>query len=274
MHPHTHNPFDTRPSGNPDTAKFLASLGDPQAAEAYRKAMGEEGGSPTTDTPALELTPEERARLRAAEARLQETREKKDLAALKAEYFAWAREFKLGGDDPEAWISDTFTFNPDGTVEVDSNLDLSHKKLTRLPRGLTRVNGYLDLTKNHLMSLEGLPQEIRGFLGLRSNLLSSLEGLPSKIYGYLDLSDNNLLTSIEGLPQEIHGFLGLDGVHITSLDELRGKKIHGDLLLRYVSEVKSIPNGIELGGSVRVAGYQTALRADVTAKGYQLGFDA
>lgn len=190
MFPHLRNPFDNRPSGNPDTAKFLGKLVGPEDEAAYRKAMGEQAPKTLDDSSAPELTHEELAYLKAIKDRESRVRELINLR--KRQYLEWAEEFHIGGDDPQGWIADTFIFNPDGTVETQGDLNLLSKSLTRLPPNFTRVNGNLNLSDNRFTSIESLPQEIRGDLNLSSNRLSilALECLQGrKIDGDLRLID-------------------------------------------------------------------------------------
>ena len=97
-----------------------------------------------------------------------------------------------------------YTINQDGSIDVDGNVYLSSKKLTKLPLKFRNVSGGFYYHTNQLTSLEGCPQSVGGDFNCYNNQLTSLEGCPQIVGG--DFScDNNQLTSLEGSPQSVGG---------------------------------------------------------------------
>ena len=94
-----------------------------------------------------------------------------------------------------------YTIN-NGLVDVDGNVDLSTKKLTKIPIKFGNVNGYFHCDGNQLTSLEGGPQKVGGDFYCSRNRLTSLEGAPKYIGGNFYCS-NNGLTSLNGLEETV-----------------------------------------------------------------------
>ena len=109
-----------------------------------------------------------------------------------------------------------WSLNPDGTVDVDGNVDLSRQRLSKLPLKFGRVTGYFFCSYNQLTSLEGCPTEIGGNFYCHINLLTSLKGCPTEIGGNF-YCYNNQLTSLEGCPKEISGSFFCYNNQLTSL---------------------------------------------------------
>jgi hypothetical protein len=57
---------------------------------------------------------------------------------------------------------ENYTINDDGTVDVDGNVNLGNKGLTKLPLRFRNVSGYFYCHVNQLISLEGAPQKVGG----------------------------------------------------------------------------------------------------------------
>jgi len=97
-----------------------------------------------------------------------------------------------------------YTINDDGSIDVDGNVNLSDRELTKLPLKFRNVSGYFYCSDNELTSLEGSPISVgRDFYCYR-NELTSLEGSPSSVGGHF-WCDNNKLTSLEGCPRSVGG---------------------------------------------------------------------
>jgi hypothetical protein len=109
-----------------------------------------------------------------------------------------------------------WTLNPDGTVDVEGNVDLANKGLRKLPLKFGRVTGSFWCYKNQLTSLEGCPREIGGSFLCYNNKLTSLEGCPTEIGGSFWCSSNQL-TTLEGCPIEIGGDFVCWANQLTSL---------------------------------------------------------
>ena len=82
-----------------------------------------------------------------------------------------------------------YTINSDGSIDVDGNVDLIDKGLTKLPLKFRNVTGYFNCRINQLTSLEGGPQST-GYFNCRNNQLTSLEYAPLSVGGGFDCDDN------------------------------------------------------------------------------------
>jgi hypothetical protein len=90
-----------------------------------------------------------------------------------------------------------YTINDDGTIDVDGNVDLNDRSLTKLPLKFNKVTGYFSCSVNKLTSLEGCPIWVGGRFHCWDNRLTSLEGCPSYVGGYFYCLQN------PPLPKEI-----------------------------------------------------------------------
>ena len=90
-----------------------------------------------------------------------------------------------------------YTINPDGSVDVNSNVDLSDMNLTELPLKFNKVSGYFDCGNNQLTTLEGCPKEVSGSFSCYGNQLTTLVGCPEKVGGSYNCYINKL-TSLDG----------------------------------------------------------------------------
>jgi hypothetical protein len=97
-----------------------------------------------------------------------------------------------------------YTINHDGTVDVDGNVNLSKKGLTKLPLKFNKVSGHFYCHSNQLTSLEGCPQEVGVNFYCYQNKLTSLEGGPKEVGSDFSCHSNQL-TSLEGCPREVGG---------------------------------------------------------------------
>lgn len=100
-------------------------------------------------------------------------------------------------------ISD-YTINPDGSIDVNENVDLSNKNLYNLPLIFNKVNGDFHCYSNYLTTLHGAPKYVNGSFSCGYNYLTSLEGCPQTINGSFGCSNNQLISLI-GCPEEIKG---------------------------------------------------------------------
>ena len=73
---------------------------------------------------------------------------------------------------------ENYTVNPDGSIDVDGDVDLDNKRLTKLPLRFGRVTGYFFCYSNQLTTLEGSPREVGGKFDCSYNQLTSLECVP------------------------------------------------------------------------------------------------
>jgi hypothetical protein len=97
-----------------------------------------------------------------------------------------------------------YTINPDGTVDVDGNVNLFERGLKKLPLKFGKVGGYFSCRNNQLITLEGAPKVVSGNFYCSRNQLTTLEGSPKEV-GCGFNCDYNRLTTLEGAPKEVGG---------------------------------------------------------------------
>jgi hypothetical protein len=85
-----------------------------------------------------------------------------------------------------------YTVNPDGSIDVVGDVNLSFNDLTELPLVFNKVTGYFDCGYNQLTSLKGCPRWIGGHFSCSYNDLTSLEFSPDYVGGYFNCRFNNL----------------------------------------------------------------------------------
>ena len=94
----------------------------------------------------------------------------------------------------------------DGLVNVDGNVYLDNKKLSRLPvkfgnvcEGRQGRIGNFFCNDNNLTTLEGCPKTVDGYFYCHRNKLTSLKGSPERVSGEYYCS-NNKLRDFSGIP--------------------------------------------------------------------------
>jgi hypothetical protein len=97
-----------------------------------------------------------------------------------------------------------YTINSDGTVDVNNDVNLRVKGLTKLPLKFGIVKGSFDCGNNELTTLEGSPIEVSGGFKCNNNKLTSLEGSPREV-GRVFYCSGNQLTTLEGGPDHVGG---------------------------------------------------------------------
>ena len=80
-------------------------------------------------------------------------------------------------------IDGDYTINDDGSIDVDGDVDLSCKKLTKIPFKFRNVSVYFTCSNNQLTSLEGAPNTVGGSFSCHNNQLTSLECAPNTVDG-------------------------------------------------------------------------------------------
>ena len=99
---------------------------------------------------------------------------------------------------------ENYTINEDGSIDVDGDVRIYGKRLTKLPLKFGKVTGYFDCSHNQLTTLEGGPKEVGGVFACSYNQLTSLEGSPKSVGGYFSCSNNQLTNLIDG-PEVVLG---------------------------------------------------------------------
>ncbi len=112
-----------------------------------------------------------------------------------------------------------YSINEDGSIDVDGSVDLSSRKLNRLPLKFRKVTIYFDCGYNQLTSLEGCPGSVGGYFRCDYNQLKSLEGCPKSVGGGF-MCESNQLTSLEGCPEKVGGDFHCYGSKITTFEHL------------------------------------------------------
>jgi len=97
-----------------------------------------------------------------------------------------------------------YTINKDGSVDVDDNVYLYAKGLTKLPLKFGKVSGYFNCGSNELITLEGCPKSVGGNFNCHNNYLTTLEGCPQSVGGFFNFS-NNKLNDLYGFPEFFYG---------------------------------------------------------------------
>ena len=83
-----------------------------------------------------------------------------------------------------------YTINPDGSIDVDGDVYLYRKGLTKIPLKFRKVSGYFDCHDNRLTSLEGAPTSVGGDFNCNYNQITSLEGAPLSVGGNFYCKNN------------------------------------------------------------------------------------
>jgi len=103
-----------------------------------------------------------------------------------------------------------------GVYNVDGDVTIKSKQLTKLPFKFGKVKGHFYCSGVGLTSLEGCPTEVGGDFECSRNKITSLKGCPQKVDGRFFCNNNNL-TSLEGCPQKIDGDFDCSRNDLTSL---------------------------------------------------------
>ena len=110
-----------------------------------------------------------------------------------------------------------YTINKDGSINVDGDVNLSRKDLTKIPFRFGKVSGYFACSDNKLTSLEGCPKEVVEYFTCSFNKLKDLIGGPQEVGGdYYCYS--NQLESLEGCAGDIGNNIFCDNNELEMLD--------------------------------------------------------
>jgi hypothetical protein len=119
---------------------------------------------------------------------------------------------------------ENWTINEDESIDVDGDVDLSHRGLDKLPIKFRNVTGNFYCYHNKLTSLEGSPKWIGDYFYCQNNNLTSLEGGPKSVGHGFDCSYNNL-TSLEGGPKSVGGGFDCSYNNLTSLEGVLNQSV-------------------------------------------------
>jgi len=116
----------------------------------------------------------------------------------------------------EKYRINNYTFNDDGSIDVDGDVSFYEIGLTKIPFKFRNVSGDFDCGYNKLTSLEGCPKTVGGYFSCNYNNLTSLEGSPKMVGADFYCSENNL-TSLEGCLETVLGDFYCSYNNLTSL---------------------------------------------------------
>ena len=102
---------------------------------------------------------------------------------------------------------ENYTINEDKSIDVDGNVDLYYKNLTKLPLNFRNVSGGFGCSLNNLETLEGAPETVGSYFSCGDNNLETLKGSPRRVGGDFECGGNKNLMSLEGITPTIHGNL-------------------------------------------------------------------
>ena len=114
-------------------------------------------------------------------------------------------------------VKGTYTINDDGSIDVEGTVNLSIRKLTKIPFNFGKVSGGFFCYNNQLTSLEGSPNNVGGCFDCHDNKITSLDGAPNTVSGYFDCNDNKI-TSLDGAPNTVSGGFYCSSNKLTSLE--------------------------------------------------------
>lgn len=97
-----------------------------------------------------------------------------------------------------------YTVRDDGIVDVDGNVNISHKSLEVIPIQFGHVSGNFSCQNNKLITLKGCPITIDGNFSCASNEIFLLNHSPKEVGGHY-FCNNNKLISLKGIPKKING---------------------------------------------------------------------
>jgi hypothetical protein len=109
-----------------------------------------------------------------------------------------------------------YTINPDGSIDVDDDVNLDDKNLTELPLTFNKVTGSFSCRYNYLTSLKGGPKWVGRDFSCYSNQLTSLEDCPKWIGRWFSCGYNRL-TSLEFSPDYVGGYFNCGDNDLTDL---------------------------------------------------------
>jgi hypothetical protein len=110
-----------------------------------------------------------------------------------------------------------YTINDDLSIDVDGDVDLANRGLTKIPIKFRNVSVYFNCGGNQLTTLEGAPQSVGGDFFCTYNQLTTLEGAPQTVGGDFYCNDNQL-TTLEGAPQSVSDYFNCYNNQLTSLE--------------------------------------------------------
>ena len=116
-----------------------------------------------------------------------------------------------------------YTINPDGSIDVDGNVELGALNLNKIPLKFNNVSGYFNISSNNITSLEGFPKEVGDSVHCSYNKISTFEYFPNKINKNIYMYENPL-ESLEGFYGD-YNMLHCDNKDVLILKTKRKQKL-------------------------------------------------
>jgi len=116
----------------------------------------------------------------------------------------------------EKYGIEKYTINSDGIVDVDDDVYLSEKRLTKLPLKFGKVSGSFTCDTNQLITLEGSPQSVGDYFNCSRNYLTTLEGCTKSVGSFH--CGSNKLTTLEFCPRSVSGYFDCNHNQLTTLE--------------------------------------------------------
>lgn len=161
------------------------------------------------------------------------------------------RIIKLGGprtiEEVEAickWFGlKDYKVNNDLSVDVNGNVDISKRKLSRIPIKFNSVRGHFFCHFNNLKSLENSPEIVEGGFNCSENQLTSLKYGPKEVYSF-DCS-RNLLKDLKFSPKKVKGIFDCSQNQLRTLEGAPRQVKAFDCSHNYLKNLDFLPNAIE-----------------------------
>ena len=109
-----------------------------------------------------------------------------------------------------------YTINNDGSIDVDGDVNLTNRRLSKLPLKFGSVSVDFNCYNNQLTSLQGAPEFVGVSFNCHNNQLTTLEGAPKSVHEDFNCQDNQL-TSLEGVPISVGGDFYCEGNPVESI---------------------------------------------------------
>ena len=124
-------------------------------------------------------------------------------------------------EEVEDWLNEmeikNYVINDDLTVDVNNNVNISHKNLEEIPVKFGIIIGDFNCHDNKLTSLEGCPQIVNSGFNCSKNNLTNLEGCPQIVNSSFNCSNNNL-KSLKDCLEIINGSFNCNVNDLISLE--------------------------------------------------------
>lgn len=111
---------------------------------------------------------------------------------------------------------DKYTINPDYSVDVHADVDITDMSLSRLSVRFRNIEGNFDCSYNRLENLVNAPEIVNGSFDCSLNSIYSLIGGPKIVKGGYYCSDNKL-SDLQGFPEKVYVIFDAERNKITTL---------------------------------------------------------